>query len=311
MLDSIAIVLPFILTSALLPRTLSFCKKRSTLAGGGLVVLVATTSLLLAVAASFKFPIPQLPIITTVSLLVFGLMIAHSGWQQDTKNRAPWRYMAINILAVGGSLIFLPQIINDVPLWVDRMVLAGLWLTLIQTYRLMDKVDGYIPVTTIIIAIGLSIIAKVVVLPALVIAGCCIGFIRFNRPKALLEVGYVGSSWIGFMLGGLFILAIASGTNTWSLITLALLPIADIITTLIITILKTGKVNITANNLWYHRALDLGMTHAQVLWRVSKINFLLFLLAIFGYVAHTSLYTLLFASFILAVVAGRIKWLEG
>ena len=325
MYDALAITLPFFLTGFLLPKTIKFCQQQQAIdipnhrsshtvptprGGGILLVLVATVTLnvLLALAPAGTFANPPL----LLALCWLGVGLASIGWLDDTRNLPARIRLLAQLVVVAAALYWLPAA-TSFPIWVEKPVLLLAWVWFINLYNFMDGADGLAATEAAFIASGVALICPQLKLAALIVAGCALGFLRFNRPKALIFMGDTGSTWLGFVLGGLLLAGWAEQGERalFPLFTLPLFFTADATYTLLTRLIRGKKPWQAHREHWYQRALQMGMTHSQLLIRASLLNAALLLLAVVGYATDSGGWTLLLALLLVVSVAQRIRWLEG
>lgn len=328
--DGLLLSLAFFSSALIAPRVVDFCRKRGLVdavnhrsahdtprpRGGGLgVVLVATLFAIAAIQtgeyafASFWW-----------AVFACGALIAAIGWQDDKYNvPARWRFLG-QIVAVSTALYFLPPFLaDDMPIWAEKALLGIAWLWFINLYNFMDGLDGFATTEAVIIALGLAFMAKTAVGGiAVVVAGACMGFLRVNWPRAWIFLGDTGSTWLGFVLGGMLIGVAASGifySGTWNLfwagLTLSSLFWADATYTLLRRLVQGEKVWQAHRSHWYQRAFNMGMSHAQILLRALGLNLCLLVLALVAAVSPYGPQVLAIALTMLTLVAMRIRYLEG
>jgi UDP-GlcNAc:undecaprenyl-phosphate GlcNAc-1-phosphate transferase len=146
------------------------------------------------------------------------------------------------------------------------------------TTKLLDGLDGLVVGTA---AIGALVVAAVsltrdVSQPdtaalAMALAGACLGFLVYNFHPASIFLGEGGSTFAGFMLGALAI--VAGGKIATTLLILGL-PIFDA-AFVIVRRIASGKSPVAADRSHlHHRLLDLGLTQRQavlVYWLVAAM----------------------------------------
>ena len=88
-------------------------------------------------------------------------------------------------------------------------VFAAFWLLgCINAINLLDGMDGLVGSFTLIASITIAILAVLtnqilIALIALALAGCIIGFLRYNLPPARIYLGDCGSMLLGLLIGAL------------------------------------------------------------------------------------------------------------
>jgi UDP-GlcNAc:undecaprenyl-phosphate/decaprenyl-phosphate GlcNAc-1-phosphate transferase len=107
------------------------------------------------------------------------------------------------------------------PLWAGIPVACVILIASMNSFNLLDNMDGLAAGTAAIAACGLALVAGLVPgsgssVVAAALAGACLGFLPFNyRPRrpAALFMGDSGSHLLGFSLGGLALLASPGGAG--------------------------------------------------------------------------------------------------
>jgi UDP-GlcNAc:undecaprenyl-phosphate GlcNAc-1-phosphate transferase len=107
------------------------------------------------------------------------------------------------------------------PLWAGIPLACLILVASMNSFNLLDNMDGLAAGTAAIAALGLALVAGLVpdsgsAVVAAALAGACLGFLPFNyrphRPAALF-MGDSGSHMLGFTLGGLALLASPGGAG--------------------------------------------------------------------------------------------------
>jgi UDP-GlcNAc:undecaprenyl-phosphate/decaprenyl-phosphate GlcNAc-1-phosphate transferase len=107
------------------------------------------------------------------------------------------------------------------PLWASIPLACLILVASMNSFNLLDNMDGLAAGTAAIAALGLALVAGLVLdsgsaVVAAALAGACLGFLPFNyrphRPAALF-MGDSGSHMLGFALGGLALLASPGGAG--------------------------------------------------------------------------------------------------
>jgi UDP-GlcNAc:undecaprenyl-phosphate GlcNAc-1-phosphate transferase len=107
------------------------------------------------------------------------------------------------------------------PAWVGIPLACVVLVASMNSFNLLDNMDGLAAGTAAIAAIGLALVAGLVPdsgssVVAAALAGACLGFLPFNyRPRrpASIFMGDSGSHMLGFALGGLAVLASPGGAG--------------------------------------------------------------------------------------------------
>jgi UDP-GlcNAc:undecaprenyl-phosphate GlcNAc-1-phosphate transferase len=107
------------------------------------------------------------------------------------------------------------------PAWAGIPIACAILVGSMNSFNLLDNMDGLAAGTAAIAAIGLALVGGLVPgsgssVVAAALAGACLGFLPFNyRPRrpAALFMGDSGSHMLGFALGGLALLASPGGAG--------------------------------------------------------------------------------------------------
>jgi UDP-N-acetylmuramyl pentapeptide phosphotransferase/UDP-N-acetylglucosamine-1-phosphate transferase len=250
--------------------------------GGGIAVVAVIAASWFGLAND-----PGMPFgLQVVLLATLGLSVL--SWVDDLKELSPVLRLAAQIAAVAMVLIQAPA---DGPYFggllppVADKVAAGLvWLWFINLFNFMDGIDALAGTESACLGVG---IALVVVLgglqPAyaelsLTAAAAALGFLWWNRPKAKIFLGDVGSIPLGFLFGWLLLELAAAGLGAAALI-LPLYYLADATLTLLKRGLRGEPVWKAHRQHFYHQALDHGLSHGEVVLRVLAANLCLIGLA--------------------------------
>jgi UDP-N-acetylmuramyl pentapeptide phosphotransferase/UDP-N-acetylglucosamine-1-phosphate transferase len=328
MIDALTMVVAFVASGVLAPFVLRFLRQKSMLdiagsrsahtqptpRGGGLGILAVYTPL----AAAMLSLHPELqPSAFLHAVLVFAVAVAALGWFDDKLNLHVATRFALQMVCVGGALLFLPPVLPALPLWAEKALLLLAWTWFVNLYNFMDGIDGIAAMQAVFVAITLTFVAESLTPLCLILAGCSLGFLRNNWPTVWsthkMFLGDVGSTFLGFTLGGLLLAALSiHGTESLPvLLTLPLLFCADATSTLLRRAWQRKKVWQAHREHWYQRAYNLGMGHAQILWRCIGLNLVLFVVAILGMLLKLGWWTPLAGLLVLALAARRVVWLEG
>ena len=219
-------------------------------------------------------------------VLLAGAFLGLAGWWDDVKGLGPWPKLAAQAIAVAAGLAFLGPITGGLlPVPLDLLLAAVLWLGFVNAYNFMDGIDGIAGVEAISIALGLAVLGLWLAdfgdLAALacVLAGAALGFLFWNWHPAKLFLGDVGSQSLGYLIG--FLVLRSAGEGAWAAaLILPLYFLADAGWTLLKR-LKAGK-NIMAAHAEhiYQQAVRRGRNHAQVAIAVLIANVALVLFAL-------------------------------
>jgi UDP-N-acetylmuramyl pentapeptide phosphotransferase/UDP-N-acetylglucosamine-1-phosphate transferase len=203
--------------------------------GGGLGIVITTSCLFIGA--------PALGVVDSenvgVHALVFigaGIVIAVLGWLDDLFTLSARVRLLLQVLIVGGALLIvgtvtqveLPMLgIMSIPFLLAYM-LNVIWVVgFTNIYNFMDGIDGLAGSQAAIAGIGWAVLLlaleqKQLGLFAILLAGSSLGFLFLNRPRALIFMGDVGSTFLGFSLAMLPVLVFARLNDPRSLVAGAL-----------------------------------------------------------------------------------------
>lgn len=269
------------------PYVVAFCRKRGMVAqvtarsshtkptphGGGLVLPLLVVPVGLAI--TWFWPLPFKTYLTT--LLLSSVVVAYVSWLDDRHELSPKVRLIIHLGAVATTLFLLPQLFDFMPLWLEKVIIMFGWGWFVNLYNFMDGSDGLATTEAIALGLGLAIIVPSFAPLGLLLAATCTGFLRVNGAPARVFMGDVGSTWLGFLVAGLFLLAAVDDTLNviWPLATLPLVFAADATSTLVRRIIQGHKPWEPHKTFWFHRYLALGNSHGQLVGRVAMMNLLL------------------------------------
>jgi UDP-N-acetylmuramyl pentapeptide phosphotransferase/UDP-N-acetylglucosamine-1-phosphate transferase len=258
---------------------------RPTPRGGGLAVVPVVLAALAAAALSGDSAAPAFWLVVAGALL-----LAAMSWADDLKPRpASLRFgvqvaaVALGLWSLGDATVFQGLL----PLPVDRVLTALLWLWFINLFNFMDGIDGITAVETISIGVGLALVASSGLLhfPLDSIAGAApaaaaLGFLLWNWAPARIFLGDVGSVPLGYLLGWLLLVTAAVGHEWEAALILPLYYLADASLTLAKRALRREKLWRAHREHFYQRAVQRGFSHAAVTARVAACNTILVVLAV-------------------------------
>jgi UDP-N-acetylmuramyl pentapeptide phosphotransferase/UDP-N-acetylglucosamine-1-phosphate transferase len=237
--------------------------------GGGIAV-IATVIAAWALFAALGETAPS-----TVIVAAAAAGLAVLSWIDDLGGLPAWLRLLAHLAAALAGLLALPQtpvFQGWLPLALDRAAAALLWLWFTNLFNFMDGMDGLAGSEAASIAFGLALLAGSGIAPlAAVIFGAAIGFLVWNWAPARIFLGDVGSVPLGYLLGFLLLAAAAEGYWAAALI-LPLYFLADATLTLSRRLLRGERVWQAHREHFYQRAVQTGLSHDAVAWRVALAN---------------------------------------
>jgi len=180
------------------PREDRWNKNPTALFGGVAIFL----SFIIPYAIFVKFSVASLGIMLA-GCLIFGV-----GIFDDVARLKPYTKLLSQII-IAALLVHFGIKINVIPYPLISIPLTILWIVaIVNAFNLLDNMDGLSGGIGAIVGIVLFIYSLLngnleVGLPALILAGSLLGFLRYNFNPAQIFMGDSGSMFIGFMLGAI------------------------------------------------------------------------------------------------------------
>ena len=317
------LLLPFALVCLLGKPTVAWCLRHGMVAdhtddrrihatptphGGG--VLLPLVGVPLGMLTVWYFQVPYGTFL--FALLAASVMVAAVGYLDDKHELSARARLGVHLLAVGIGLYFLPPMFDSFPLWLDKLILLLAWGWFVNLYNFMDGADGLACSEGVFIAIAVALLVAPFKPLALVVAGVSLGFLSVNWQPAKVFLGDVGSTWLGYVLGGLLLVACADDTwrIVWPLATVTLAFTGDATWTLVRRVAGGHKPWEPHRTFWFHRVLALGYSHSQLAARMTGLNLMLLAVALVGVALNREAWTLPAGLAVAGFVAWRIKSLE-
>jgi UDP-N-acetylmuramyl pentapeptide phosphotransferase/UDP-N-acetylglucosamine-1-phosphate transferase len=303
---------PWLKTYALARPNARSSHREPTPQGGGAAVIAATFAAAWGGVALLGIT-SQGELSGLIALTAAAALLAVIGAIDDIRGVAPPPRLVLQSVAVGMVVATLPadlQIVPVLPWWLERtgLLFGGVWF--VNLVNFMDGIDWMtvaemVPISGAIVGLGLAgQVSALTMLVAIALLGAMLGFAPFNKPVAKLFLGDVGSLPIGLLLAWL-LLQLAAAGHIAAAVLLPLYYLADATITLLRRLAAGERVWQAHRSHYYQRALDRGLTVAEVVARVFAINLILIALAL-GSIA-TANYSLSLAW--LAAGAAVVGWL--
>jgi len=228
---------------------------KATPRGGGIAVVAV---LLLAWAAIGR---------DGTLLLGLALGLAVLSWIDDLKGLPPGLRLAGHAAAVLAGLLALPDMAvfqGLLPLWLDRVLAALMWIWFVNLYNFMDGIDGITGVETAVIGLGVTLLgaSPLASLHGASLAGAALGFLLWNWHPARIFLGDVGSVALGFLIGWLLLDLAARGFWAAALL-LPLYHLADATWTLGRRLLRGERIWQAHRSHFYQRATQVPADHPR------------------------------------------------
>jgi UDP-N-acetylmuramyl pentapeptide phosphotransferase/UDP-N-acetylglucosamine-1-phosphate transferase len=230
--------------------------------GGGIGIVVAALAGMPAALALLPGPWPA-PVVAAVAMATVS--VAAVGWWDDHHPLPVLPRFGIQLLSA--ALVAVALVMEGMSgWWLPLVVLAGTWS--INLHNFMDGIDGLLAQQVIFVGVGLALLAWAAAQPALAGAAACLaaaalGFWFFNRPRARIFMGDVGSGTMGLLI---FALTAMLWRVDWHLLWPALILSSSFVADATLTLL--GRM--ASGRRWYtaHREhlyqwlVRSGFTHA-------------------------------------------------
>jgi UDP-N-acetylmuramyl pentapeptide phosphotransferase/UDP-N-acetylglucosamine-1-phosphate transferase len=210
-------------------------------------------------------------------------------WLDDRRRLSAGVRLGAQATAVALCLAVLPpeaRVLEWLPLFIERCLLAIAWIWFINLFNFMDGIDGLAGSETIAVAGGFAAMAACAAAApdpywrlALVTAASAIGYLAWNWHPARVFMGDAGSIPLGFVLGWLM-LNLALGGQWAAGLILPLVFLADATCTLMGRAWRGEKPWQAHRQHFYQRAVLGGATPTGVVWRVIAVNVALLGLAL-------------------------------
>ncbi len=273
-LSGTALSIPFLKSAGIIDNPTERSNHKAPVPrGGGLAMVICMLLLFMITGADSR-------------LIFAAILLAVISFTDDMRGvSVQWRLMA-QIIAVVLSLSVLhgrlfPEFI---PIIFEWIFIAFFWLWFINLTNFMDGIDGITSLQVIVMAVGICFVSAISHMPyelsgyALIVAGATLGFFWFNRTPARLFMGDVGSITLGFIMGYL-LLQLAVNGGFFSALILPAYYLSDATFTLGKRLLRREKVWQAHSEHAYQQAVRSGLTHMQVVRKITILNVVLVVLA--------------------------------
>ena len=294
LVDALLIIIPFFVVALLGKRVVAWCGAQGMVAGleerrvhstptphgGGLVLVALGVPAGLGVVWGFQLPYGWF----LTALLLASVVVAGVGYLDDKHEiSARWRLL-VHLGAVAVGLCFLPPLFDFMPLWMDKVILLLAWGWFVNLFNFMDGADGLASSEAAFLGLVVALLVPDFKPFALLLVGLSMGFLTVNWQPAKVFLGDVGSTWLGYVLGGLLLVACANDTWTvaWPLFACTLVFTGDATWTLVRRVLEGHRPWVPHREFWFHRVLRLGYSHSQLVVRVCAVNMVLLAVAAVG-----------------------------
>lgn len=263
--------------------------------GAGLAFMLAAVSFLFVVDAHSSV------LWATIILMVVS-------WMDDRKSLSVKIRLGVQIAAVMIAMDAIPAGVFQglLPDWLEKIVIGGLWLWMINLYNFMDGIDEMTLTQTTslclgMIFLGLSVheIPRALAIDSMMILSAVVCFWPWNKHPASLFMGDSGSIPLGFLMG--YILFSLAATGHWA--AALILPayyVFDATITLAKRVIARKPIWQAHSEHYYQKAVRAGRSHIYVTRRVAALNALLIGLAVLSVLVPSAMLVALGLAYALA-----------
>ena len=260
--------------------------------GGGIAVIGAILVAWAAIALFTRAPSDMWVVLGA------ALGLAMLSWRDDRVGLPVHVRLVGQAMAVTAALAATPGagglFGSWMPAWLGAVAIGLAWLWFVNLFNFMDGIDGLDGGEAL--SIGIGVVAVVVFaradLPLAAMgaaaAAAALGFLAWNWHPARIFLGDVGSVPLGFLFGFLLLRLAEAGQWVAALILPAYF-LADATLTLLVRAMKGEPVWQAHKQHFYQRAVQGGLSHAQVAGRVLAANALLIATSLLAPGGHAAL----------------------
>ncbi len=305
--------------------------------GGGVAVFIG-----FHIACAAVFLLPWKPFAGQISIdwwfrfIPLSIGVVALGLLDDRFGTKPWVKLAGQTLLAVGAYFLHIRIQNvlgmNLPEWVDFCGTILWFLVIMNSFNLIDGVDG--------LATGIALIAAAGIGTSLVFrnspgdvllfagfAGACLGFLRYNYYPASVFLGDTGSLFVGFTLAALTISTSSKGTAV-AVIGVPLLAIGVPLFDTVLAVWRRSVRRLLDRNTesdgrrisidqgdsdhLHHRLLRQGRKHDQVAWLLYIATALLAVIGVLTTVFNDKTLGILGIAFVVTayIVFRHLAWVE-
>src|SRR5580658_3420993 len=284
--------------------------------GGIAIVLAYVLTFAIAFALPFSYAAVlhrALPHI--LHLVLAGSVVFATGVLDDRLRLSAWKKLigiaGAAVLAYAAGIRVDIHILHSLPAWPGlEFALTVIWLIgCTNAFNLIDGMDG--------LAAGVGLVATVTMLIAALtqgnlplalatmpLAGCLLGFLRYNFNGASVFLGDSGSLLIGFLLG-CFGALWSEKSATLVALTVPLLavsiPLIDVVLSILRRFLRNRPIFQADRGHIHHRLLDMGLSHKNAVLTIYSICGVVAVLSLIASALHNQ-----FSGLIVIVFAGAV-----
>jgi len=189
-----------------------------TLSRGGVGFVVFS-----AIALTFVLSIGALEVWQVTLLMAAGLCIALMGFIDDAHPLPILPRLGTQFAMVALAV----WVLSPIPMSLAALILVIAWVWTVNLFNFMDGIDGLVATGVACIGLTAAILTAIggqldLSIAWVILAGACVGFLRWNWPPARIFMGDVGSGYLGYVTALLAVVSIQRGAITiWSMLVLA------------------------------------------------------------------------------------------
>jgi UDP-GlcNAc:undecaprenyl-phosphate GlcNAc-1-phosphate transferase len=258
---------------------------------GGIAVALASLASAAAALALIRCPFSA----RIVGFMSGGLMVVILGLADDANGMRP--AFKLTGQAAAAAVMLLSGGIEGIPLPpVLGFSLALFWMVgLMNAFNFLDNMDGITSGLAAIATFGIFTLALgngqiVTAIAAIAVAGGALGFLRYNFAPASIFLGDAGSLFLGYVVGGLSLRAVAHAEagSTALLIPVLMLgyPIFDAFLVTVGRLMDGREVAQGGKDHSSHRLAELGLSARQTATAIYLISASLTGVAVYLFLAH-------------------------
>tara|TARA_Y100001960_G_scaffold333771_1_gene440874 strand:+ start:1183 stop:2277 length:1095 start_codon:yes stop_codon:yes gene_type:complete len=222
-----------------------------------------------------------------VVMYVLSLAVAFMGYWDDKHDMSAKSRLAIQLIFTAIPVFLLEQVWPGVPYILEKVVLIVGWTWFLNIYNFMDGIDGYVGSHALFVSLVAAWLVPALAPLFLVVSVVMIGYLKINlpMPRAKIFMGDVGSTFLGYILGGLMFASLTvESAYAWSFFTLVMLFTLDATQTIVKRLIRGEKPIMQAHREhWFARMYDLHFTHKKILLLGLSVNMSLLVIVVLTY----------------------------
>lgn len=267
---------------------------------GGVAIFVSF-SCCMAIAAAWAFHNSPLHVASflksMLTILAPASLVFLLGVYDDLRGVGP--YFKFGVQTVAASMLYASglRIVNIPVLFGDRVLpsfigwaFTVIWvLAITNAFNLIDGLDGLAAgsalfSTLVVFVVALQHGTLLVEVMTIALAGCILGFLRFNFNPATIFLGDSGSLFIGFLLSAI---ALFGAQKAPTIVAVAIpivsfgLPILETVLSIIRRFISGRPIFTADREHIHHKLLQHGLTHRQVVIVLYGVSAIFAMLSLF------------------------------